>query len=94
MISLSTIKSGLYTWASTTSGLATIWSDQNAPQPDKPYLTLRIQGISSIGHDSLQAPEDTGATGGVIGDREFVLFVQGFGDGVLSKLDALRTSLT
>lgn len=37
-----TIENALHTWFSSTTGLETIWSNQDAPQPEYPYATLNI----------------------------------------------------
>ena len=37
-----TIQNSIATWAKTYSGITTIWVEQNAPQPLKPYITLNL----------------------------------------------------
>ena len=69
-------------------GLATsnvIWADPNAPRPELPYATLKINSRSRRMSDHHGAPDDDG-NAKVKGDREFTLYVQYFGPDAVAFL--------
>lgn len=56
-----------------------VWLDQNMPRPTKPYLGMRMTAMVPLNHDRTLSPNDSGAAL-VVGDREFTLSLQAFGD--------------
>ena len=50
----------------------TIWTDQNAPQPAKPYITIAMLPFVKIGHDYIGRPDGSGDNK-ITGNREFTL---------------------
>ncbi len=74
------------------TGWLTIWADQDAPQPQKPFIVLRV--ISRHGPDYaeyMEVGED-----GLQQVREHVyatVEVQGFGEASFTKLEELRLKL-
>jgi hypothetical protein len=94
-VDLSTIKTGLWTWAKTEAGIPeaqVVWAEQNSPQPNTPYVTLRIASLVKVGDDYIPMPNASGAVK-ITGNRDFTLGIQGFGPGSLGILETLRGSL-
>ena len=85
-IALSDIRKGLHDWIHGVTGKTAIMANQNAPRPALPYYTWSENTISKMGEDYADATA-------VVGNRDFTVSIQGFGDGVLSGLEDLRTSL-
>ncbi len=69
-----------------------MWADQDAPAPGATYITLRVMTNTSVGEDYVGAPDSEGVLE-VIGNREYMLYLQAFGPGALDALDTLRNSL-
>ena len=88
----STLELALYTWASTVSARTTIWYYPNAPRPALPYLSLCITDIKAIGWDYELPPDDLGNSA-LLGNREFTLEINYYGDDALDKIEKLYTSL-
>jgi len=91
-IAISSLQLALYNWISTTSGITTIWSFANAPQPPLPYITLNLLNINSTGPDYETPPNDNGEAA-LFGNRELVLEVNYYGSGGIDVLEKLRTSI-
>ncbi len=95
-ISFATVRTNLYNWAiaNVPSGMPVIYYYPNAPRPTVDYVTLYISSVVQIGRDYIQEP--TSSTSGItqqVGDREFTLQVQAYGNDPLTVLENLRTSL-
>lgn len=56
-----------------------IWMNENAPRPALPYLAIRISPARRVGKDWYSDVSDSGLQT-VIGDREFTLSIQAFGE--------------
>ena len=94
MINFSTLGNSLFDWVSSImpGSVKVIWADENRPQPDKTYLTLRFDSILRVGDDYEGRPDAVGDNV-VTGNREFTLMIQAIGPGALGYLEDLRTSL-
>lgn len=86
VIAISDIRKGLHDWIHGVTGKTAILANQNAPRPALPYYTWSENTIAKVGEDYANNNE-------VVGNRDFTVSVQGFGNGVLSGLEDLRTSL-
>lgn len=87
------IKAALYTWVASETGLTTIWSDQNAPQPATPYITLKIiSGPVKIGGSDSIVWDVASQSFFLGGQRQFTLSIQSFGAGGLQAMSDLLTS--
>lgn len=73
------VKPALYTILQPLLGEVTIWSDQNAPRPAKPYVALKLTNARSMNYDFYDDPDGLGNQK-ILGDREFTLSIQRFGD--------------
>jgi|GEM_PF-2008660 len=94
-LDFSIVRTNLYDWAITNIpiGMPVIYLYPNAPRPTVDYISLYIASINQIGWDWTQDPlNDTGITT-MVGDREFTLQIQAYGDDPLTVLQNLRTSL-
>lgn len=74
------------------SGLTTIWADQNAPRPAKPYLALRVMSRKSDQNDEY-GPVASDGTQFVVSNTSLTLEIQAYGDGAVGILDSLATKL-
>lgn len=92
MIDLSAVKTALYTWANTASGITVVFADQSAPRPAKPYISLKVTGLNSIGHDYEGLPDATGDAS-FRGNREFQVYAQTIGSNAIQYAEALHSSL-
>jgi hypothetical protein len=68
----SAVEDAIWTWATTMSGVPAIWRHQNAPQPQRPYLVLHIDTIST---ETGSTPEDHGPDNN---DYRTIYFTQDF----------------
>jgi hypothetical protein len=95
MIALSTIEDAIYTWIYGVlgSGVRVIWSDPNAPQPSRPYVNLSMSGLSIIGNDSPGNASNVGLRD-ILGDRDFLLTLDYYGDSALAYLDKVAQSIS
>lgn len=92
-LNYNTVKTSLYTWAdSIVNPIPVILYQPNAPRPSLPYVTLYLNSIVSIGDDYLPRPDSAGDIT-LVGDRDFTVQVQAYGDNALTILENLRTSL-
>ena len=89
------VRTTLYNWAvaNLPSGMPVIYLYPNAPRPTIDYVTLYISTISQVGWDFTQQPLADDGIAQMIGDREFILQVQGYGGDPVTYLQNLRTSL-
>lgn len=58
MIGWADIEKALVDWLGTATGCPVLLSDQRAPQPSRPYVTLRLDGPEVVGTDELRASTD------------------------------------
>src|SRR5690606_6313444 len=75
------------------SNVPVIFYYQNDPRPSVPYVTLYLTPLSQIGNDFVPMPTNQAGTITQIGDREFTLQVQTYGDDCITRLENLRSSL-
>lgn len=92
MINFSTMKLALYNWASTNSGITTVWAYQNSPQPPFPFLTLYLFSFIQIGFDEVNLPNNAGSSK-IVGQREFTMTCTAEGSNAMGILEALANSL-
>ena len=74
------------------AGITTIWANQNAPRPAKPYVSLRIASRKTDEHDEY-GPVTADGTQVVVANSEITLEVQAYGDGAQAALEAVRAKL-
>jgi hypothetical protein len=59
----------LQAWVASATGLTTVWENQNAPRPPRPYASLTLVSSPSVGHEVVgQVDED--------GDAKISLIVE------------------
>lgn len=95
MIDLENIKSTIFSWLDGAVNLESnkiIFSDQDAPRPEKPYMTVKLQNFVALGHAQLSDVDGNGL-GTFIGDREFTVSLQTFGENAFQYLDTALSSL-
>lgn len=93
MISIATIENALYGWAhAVLPSVPIIWYHQNAPRPTVPYIALHLETINSVGVDAQLFPGTDGKVE-VVGNRDFILLVQGIGNASMDFLETLKSSL-
>jgi len=92
MFDFDSIKDGIYEWINSVSGLEAVRADQNAPKRNNSFFTYKLNSILQIGEDYLSEPDDNGLAN-VCGSRDFTCQILGFGDGIMEKTEALRSSL-
>jgi hypothetical protein len=89
MKDLTTIERAIYGWEQLVlPSVPMIWFHQNAPRPTVPYVAMHLKTISSKGVDVYIAKTDE-----LVGNRDFILMIQGFGSGSQGFMEALKTSL-
>ncbi len=99
MITITTLKSKLYTSFDAITSFEIIWANQNSPRPSTNYITLLIGPFIRIGWDEIGEPDDVetpGEIGGatiIKGNREFTLSIQAFGEGSLQELINIQSKL-
>lgn len=89
------IKTYIYDWAVSNlpSGVEVIMYNQNAPRPTTPYVTLFFQNLLQIGNDYIPKPTVDSGLVEQVGDREFTVQIQTYGDDCFTRLENLRSSL-
>lgn len=91
MINWTDIENKLYTWVSQISEINVIWANQNAPQPEAPYITLNIISINKVGgFDDLRYENGNFNRCGL---RRITLSIQVYGKEGLTILTKLKDSL-
>jgi hypothetical protein len=94
MIAWGALKTAIYDWVSTETAITTIWANQNAPQPDTPYITLNIiAGPVKLGLDDDMVWDSVGAQFILAGQRRFTTSIQAYGNGSLSAMSNLLGSI-
>lgn len=95
MINFDTLRNNLYDWAvdNLPTDTPVIYLYPNAPRPTVDYISLLLSSFNQIGWDYTQDPLDDSGVAELVGDREFILQVQGYGGDPMSLLEGLRTSL-
>jgi len=93
MINFPTLKNNLYDFVYGQGGQAAVWADQNAPQLTKPYISMRIASVDSIGWDYNSTPNKTTLKSTLTGNREFILYLQAYGTNAMGVLENVRTAL-
>lgn len=89
MKDLHVIEDAIYGWEQIVlPSVPAIWMHQNAPRPLVPHVTLHMKTINSKGVDAFLPDTDE-----IVGNRNFVLMIQGFGLGAMGFMEALKTSL-
>lgn len=93
MIDYEVIKTSLYNVISSiVTPTTVIFYYPNAPRPANPYITLNIDSLVRVGDDYIPKP-DTDGDSTIVGDREFTLQVQSYGENCLTILEKIRSSL-
>jgi hypothetical protein len=70
------IRTALYEWVKGVVGNPTvIWREPNAPQPARPYVSIKMGPTTTVGSD-YHSGADTNGIESVEGDREFVFSIQ------------------
>ena len=77
-MNISYIKAAIQSIVETQLSVTTIHANQNAPIPEKPFITLLLTVTEKIGHDEPVQTSDTEQT--ITGQREFEVNFQAFGD--------------
>ena len=86
------IENALRAWvAALITPVEVIFAHPNAPRPDKSYVTIKINGIETAGHDDESQP-DAAELRTIKGPRIIVVEFQAFGDDSLTLLDKIKSS--
>ena len=96
MINFNAVKVSLQEWIVRSTLLAdneVVFSDQSAPQPDKPYISIKVTSIVNIGQKDARGSIDDAGFSDFVGIREFTLSIQYFGIDALNALSILKDSL-
>lgn len=72
-----------------TSDIPVIWAEENGPQCDENYLTLRINQITNLGYDAKLFPKDRPGDIDYVGNVEFTFSIRGYGDNVVNYLQRI-----
>lgn len=83
----------IYNWAEANTTALVIFADQNAPRPDELYVTLKITGISNIGHREYDEPDNITEERTVKYEDEITVSIQAYGSGALGVIQDLKESL-
>jgi hypothetical protein len=81
----------IYDWTVLYSGIEVIWSNDNGPKPDKPYIALRRQVMNPIGEEYLSKPDSNGMAK-ISGNRDLIVYFQAYGDNAFGRLEDLWTT--
>lgn len=94
-LDFSVLKTNLYNWATANvpNGMPIIYYYPNAPRPTVDYVTLLISNFSQIAFDYQTPPTDNAGDVNLVGDREFTLTIESYGNQPMQVLENLRTSL-
>lgn len=86
-----TIQTALHAWIVAGTGLAVgrvVWANQAMPQPQRPYVTLRLMALAPVGHDGVHSTTNLAAPAGeevtltVEGRRHLTVGVQAYASAV------------
>ena len=92
-MTLSSIKTTLYTWASGAADpVKVIWADQGEHRPPKPYASIDLGPPSKIGGADEIRPQNDG-TLRVVGIRQATVSVNTFGPNAFEIMTAFQSSL-
>lgn len=99
MTTRANIEAAVQTWVADALGGAVpvVFVEQGKPRPAPPYLTVKVSGPTSIGHDEDRKLEDPGAPALAVqtyrGDREVSVSVQAFGTDAMDNARAAARAL-
>ena len=96
MIDFNAIKISLQEWVVRSTILTdstVVFSDQNAPRPNKSYISMKILSIIDIGQRDARLPADVNGDSEFVGNKEFTLSMQCHGTDALNILSTLKDSL-
>lgn len=65
----------------------------NAPRPSTFYHTIDLTSLSQIGEDYTFSPSSATDSPEIVGNREFICNIQGYGGEPFTRLETLRSSL-
>lgn len=87
------VRDAIYTWVSGQTGIKTIWSEQSAPRPPRPYIDLKLitGAIKLGGQDNLRTKSD--GTFALVGPRSITCSIQVFGENAMEILTTARDGL-
>ena len=86
------VRLALYTWASTYSGVPVVWANQSEVQPERPYISLRINTVS--GASETRKPMSSANDLKVFFTKDFSISISYFGAaGTLDSMDKLCSLL-
>jgi len=91
-LDITIIQDAFYTWAVAQTSQTVIWLFPNAPRPALPYISLQINSLITIHVDQILSPDNAGASD-IVGNREFTLNCQAYGDTAMGILETLKSSL-
>lgn len=80
----------IYAWTVLYTGLTAIWSNDNGPKPDLPYIALRRQVVNPIGSEYLSKPNSSGMAK-ISGNRDLIIYFQAYGNNAMGVLENLWT---
>jgi len=83
----------IYIWVSANTSALVIFADQNAPRPDELYVTLKITGISNIGHREYTAPDYVTGDREIKYEDEITVSIQAYGPDALATIQEIKESL-
>jgi hypothetical protein len=88
------VQDAIYAWVSANIGGATaIFSDQDAQQPDRPYVTIKLLPVVKLGVlDEERSPNEFGIAK-IVGHREVTASIQSYGPGAMQLAYGLQDSL-
>jgi hypothetical protein len=99
MATITEIRNALYAWVSGQTSLTVIWRFANAPQPARPYVTLRMLPLADVGYDWHGDPDAQGDAE-TFKDRVFAAEIEVHGEAqpyganvALSELEQIKRSL-
>ena len=92
-ISTTALYTAFKTWIDTATGFSnTIRAEVNGPKPTSPHFTMRLNNFSPIGDDWVGNVDNNGDAE-IVGNRDFVLEVQGYKKGVVDKIEDIEQAL-
>lgn len=72
------------------TGITCILANQNAPRPNRPYISIELATIDNIGMSYMGDPEDIGGTTPYRQQDQVIANVQCFGDLINDPVEILR----
>jgi hypothetical protein len=92
LITRATIEAAVVTWLSDATSKTVILANQGTPRPARPYLTVLISSVRTVGGEDARAISAVGVQT-IYGDREVSVSVQAFGAGALDLARAAALAL-